>query len=85
MDINQGNRFVFLKKDATAKMRMRASKQRVTYIFEGEAANEGPKLIIEPPSKGFDMRLIKEESLSGSGATPESYSDPNKLSQGKSL
>jgi len=47
MDINQGNRFVFLKKDATEKMR--TSKRRVRYIFEGEEDNEGPKLKVEQP------------------------------------
>ena len=33
-DINQGEKFVFLKKDATEKMR--EGKRRVRYVFEGE-------------------------------------------------
>ena len=33
-DINQGEKFVFLKKDATEKMRQ--GKRRVRYVFEGE-------------------------------------------------
>ena len=37
-DINQGSRFVFLKKDATE--RMRRNKRKVRYIFEGEENNE---------------------------------------------
>ena len=33
-DINRGDRFIFLKNNATERMRL--NKQKVRYIFEGE-------------------------------------------------
>ena len=54
MDINQGNRFVFLKSDANEKMRI--NKRRVTYIFEEKEGKEieSAKLIGVPHDSKLD-------------------------------
>ncbi len=83
-DINQGCRFIFLKKEATAKMRK--DKKKVRYIFEGEVDNQGPDNPLIDSESRVDLKKIEcdPRRIGSSGQAPEQLSSqPEQAANGR--